>query len=82
MLRLFSESQDRTSRRNTGISPLLITDHEIFRLTWVLLSHDEPRSLPVAPVSTRALPEEMCVIVQGLVHTAWDTKVTVTKAKY
>lgn len=26
----FFESQGRTSRRNTGISPLLITDQEIF----------------------------------------------------
>lgn len=79
---LFFESQGRPSRRNTGISPLLTTDHEIFRLTWVLLPHDEPWSLPIAPGTISPLRNVHHYTGSGLVHTAQDGKGTGTKAKY
>lgn len=70
------ESQGRTSRRNTGISLLLITDDEIIRLGWILLSHDKPWSLPIAHGTTRALPEEMCIIIQDWI---WYTQPRIAK---
>lgn len=43
---------------------------------WVLRLIDEPQSLPIAPGSSRALPEEMCIIVQDYV---WYTQPGIAK---